>query len=65
VNNTGLFTDDIVYHGKRALYINKAVYVVTKIAKTCVNCLYLRILKRSRDFLLCTKKETNCVLFIR
>jgi len=22
------------------------------------------ILKRSRDFLLCTKKETNCVLFI-
>ena len=23
------------------------------------------ILIRSRDFLLCTKKETNCVLFIR
>jgi len=23
------------------------------------------ILKRSRDFLLYTKKETNCVLFIR
>jgi len=22
-------------------------------------------LKRSSDFLLCTKKETNCVLFIR
>ena len=23
------------------------------------------ILRRFRDFLLCTKKETNCVLFIR
>ena len=30
----------------------------------CQTNLYT-ILKRSRDFLLCTKKETNCVLFIR
>jgi len=26
---------------------------------------YFFILKWSHDFLLCTKKETNCVLFIR
>jgi len=28
------------------------------------NC-YITYSKQSRDFLLCTKIETNCVLFIR
>ena len=41
----------------------------TSVRTKCTSCkmhscnIYYFILKRSRDFLLCNKKETNCVLF--
>ena len=43
----------------------------TSVRTKCTSCkmhscnIYFFILKRSRDFLLCNKKETNCVLFTR
>ena len=44
------------YYSCTLMKLNHVVLIV---------CILVDVLKRFRDFLLCTKKKTNCVLFIR